>query len=137
LAPPTINARRKKTGHFWQGRYGAAVMDEDHLIATFRYILHKHVEASLAVSPAVWRCSSAASYLKGVDDGLTETGPILQRVPNIMALLTENKTAFEDFVVRDDETIGRPRGDKKFLEKLEHKTGRSLKTGKRGPKPGK
>jgi putative transposase len=131
----TINARRKKTGHFWQGRYGAAVMDENHLVASFRYILRNPVEAGLAASPAAWRWSSAASYLKGVDDGLTETGPMLSRFPNMKALLSADKMAFEDFVVRDDETIGRPRGDMKFLEKLERKTGRKLIAQKRGPKP--
>ena len=38
-----INARQKKTGHFWQGRYGAAVMDESHLVAAFHYILRNPV----------------------------------------------------------------------------------------------
>lgn len=38
-------------------------------------------------------------------------------------------------VVRDDETIGRPRGDAAFLAKIERKTGRQLIPAKRGPKP--
>ena len=28
-----IQARRKRSGHFWQGRFGAVAMDEDHLAA--------------------------------------------------------------------------------------------------------
>jgi putative transposase len=28
-----IQARRKRSGHFWQGRYGAVAMDEQHLAA--------------------------------------------------------------------------------------------------------
>jgi len=28
-----IQARRKRTGHFWQGRFGAVAMDESHLAA--------------------------------------------------------------------------------------------------------
>ncbi|WP_229184025.1 transposase [Bradyrhizobium oropedii] len=31
-----IQARRKRTGHFWQGRFGAAAMDEPHLAAPLR-----------------------------------------------------------------------------------------------------
>ena len=30
-----IHARTSKTGHFWQGRFGAVAMDEDHLAAAF------------------------------------------------------------------------------------------------------
>jgi REP element-mobilizing transposase RayT len=32
-----LHQRRRRTGHFWQGRFGAVVMDEDHLTAAFRY----------------------------------------------------------------------------------------------------
>ena len=31
-----IHSRRKRTGHFWQGRFGAVAMDEPHLAAAFR-----------------------------------------------------------------------------------------------------
>ena len=34
----TIQARRKRTGHFWQGRFGAVAMDEEHLAAALRYV---------------------------------------------------------------------------------------------------
>ena len=39
-APPyagVIHARRKRTGHFWQGRFGCVAMDEAHLAAALRY----------------------------------------------------------------------------------------------------
>jgi len=31
-----VHARRKRTGHFWQGRFGSVVMDEAHLAAAVR-----------------------------------------------------------------------------------------------------
>jgi len=130
-----INARRRRTGHFWQGRYGAAVMDEDHLAAAFRYILRNPVTAGLADSPAQWRWSSAASYLRGSDDGLTVTGPMRARFPDIKALLAGGGPETGDLLVRDDETIGRPRGSSAFLGRLERKTGRTLRPAKRGPRP--
>src|SRR6202522_4305331 len=33
-----IHARLKRTGHFWQGRFGCVVMDEAHLAAALRYV---------------------------------------------------------------------------------------------------
>jgi putative transposase len=133
----TVNARRRRTGHFWQGRYGAAVMDEEHLAAAFRHVLRNPVAAGLAEAPERWRWSSAAAYLKGARDGLTETGPMLSRFPDMRALLRGKISPFDGLVVRDDETVGRPRGSMKFLEQLERKTKRSLKPEKRGPRPQK
>jgi putative transposase len=126
-----LNARRRRTGHFWQGRYGAAVMDEDHLVSAFRYILMNPVAAGLAKTPAKWPWSSAAAYLRGVADGLTDTGPMLARFPDIGSLLGEADGA----AVRDDETIGRPLGTKAFVARIENKTGRRLQSARRGPKP--
>ena len=131
------NAQRRKTGHFWQGRYGCAVMDENHLAAAFRYILRNPVAAKLCASPQQWKWSSARAYLKSRDDKLTDTAPMLSRFPDIASLLLADNEAFEDFTVRDDETIGRPRGSAAFLKQLERKTGRNLTPGKRGPKPAK
>jgi putative transposase len=37
--------------------------------------------------------------------------------------------------LRAAESIGRPLGDDRFLARLERRAGRSLKPGKRGPKP--
>ena len=130
-----VNARRRRTGHFWQGRYGAAVMDEAHLVAAFRYILRNPVAAGLVREPEHWRWSSAAAYLKGRRDGLTDTAPMLSRFPDMKALLKGGLADAGEAVVRDDETIGRPRGDAAFLAKIERKTGRQLIPAKRGPKP--
>lgn len=130
-----VNARRKRTGHFWQGRYGAAAMDEDHLAAAFRYILRNPVEAGLARQPEQWHWSSAAAYLKGRPDGLTSTAPMLSRFPDMAALLKDEGA--EGPAVPDDETIGRPRGGPAFLARIERRTGRALAPGKRGPKPKK
>jgi putative transposase len=130
-----VNARRKRTGHFWQGRYGAAVMDEEHLTAAFRYLLLNPVAAGLAKSPAAWKWSSARAYLRGGNDGLTDTGPMLERFPDMAELFAENDAEAAPRPVRDDETIGRPLGSKAFIARLERKTGRQLVAAKRGPKP--
>ena len=33
-----VHARLKRTGHFWQGRFGRVAMDEAHLGAALRYV---------------------------------------------------------------------------------------------------
>ena len=130
-----LNSRRKRTGHFWQGRFGAAVMDEDHLTAAFRYVLLNPVKAKLVDSPDKWPWSSAKAYLKGKSDGFTTTDAMRSRFPAMKSLLTVKALDADDLTVKADETIGRPRGSADFIAKLEVKTGRTLLPEKRGPKP--
>ena len=42
-----IQARRKRSGHFWQGRFGAVAMDDEHLAAALRYVSLNPVRARL------------------------------------------------------------------------------------------
>ena len=42
-----IHARMKRTGHFWQGRFGCVAMDEAHLGAAVRYVTLNPVRARL------------------------------------------------------------------------------------------
>jgi len=76
-----IHARRKRTGHFWQGRFGAAVMDEEHLVAALRYVSLNPVRARLVKRAQDWRWSSTRAHLTGKDDGLTARAPIRERYP--------------------------------------------------------
>src|SRR5260370_38000790 len=70
-----VNAVRRRTGHFWQGRFGAVAMDEDHLAAAFRYVSLNPVRARLAARAQDWRWSSARAHLAFGADGWTATGP--------------------------------------------------------------
>ena len=42
-----LNARRKRSGHFWQGRFGCVALDEAHLAAAVRYVCLNPVRARL------------------------------------------------------------------------------------------
>jgi REP element-mobilizing transposase RayT len=61
-----IHARRKRTGHFWQGRFGCVAMDEEHLAAALRYVSLNPVRApsstvrATGAGPACGRISAAA-----------------------------------------------------------------------------
>ncbi len=130
-----IHARRRHTGHFWQGRFGAVVMDEAHLAAALRYVSLNPVRARLVRRAQDWRWSSVRAHLTGRKDGLTAPAPIRERFPRFADLLAEGHDAELYAPLRQAETIGRPLGDAAFLAAIERATKRRLRPGKRGPKP--
>ena len=129
-----IQARRKRSGHFWQGRFGAAAMDEQHLAAALRYVSLNPVRARLVERAQDWRWSSTRAHLRGKDDGVTALAPIKERFPRFADLLESEPEADLFSRLRAAESVGRPLGDDRFLARLERLTGRPLKPGKRGPK---
>lgn len=131
-----VHARLKRTGHFWQGRFGCVAMDEAHLGAALRYVALNPVRARLVEHAQDWRWSSAAA-LVGVttDDGVTCAAPVLERYPNFADLLSAGEDDVMSARLRRAETIGRPVGSDLFLESLERESGRVLRPGRRGPKP--
>lgn len=129
-----IHAREKKTGHFWQGRFGCVAMDEAHLAAAIRYEILNPVRAHLVERAGDWRWSSAKAHLLDQDDGLTERAPVLQRYGDFQQFLGGeiDLSTFER--LRRAEATGRPVGDIAFVARLEAVTRRSLAPAKRGPK---
>ncbi len=132
-----IHARRRRTGHFWQGRFGAAVMDEAHLAAALRYVSLNPVRARLVERPQDWRWSSTRAHLTGKDDGITARAPIKERIPDFADLLGSAPEPELFSRLRAAESIGRPLGDERFLARIERLTKRRLRPGKRGPKAGR
>ena len=130
-----VHARRKRTGHFWQGRFGAVVMDEAHLAAALRYVSLNPVRARMVARAQDWRWSSTRAHLRGKDDGLTARAPIRERFPRFADLLATEPESDVFARLRAAESIGRPLGSDRFLAKIERLTKRRLKPGKRGPKP--
>ena len=129
-----IHAREKRTGHFWQGRFGAVAMDEAHLAAALRYIAQNPVRARLGARPQDWPWSSVHAHLAGRADGITALAPVLERHPDFAAFIAgPDEAAF--LRLRRAETIGRPLGDEAFLARLEAATKRPLRAQTRGPKP--
>jgi len=130
-----IHARRRRTGHFWQGRYGAVAMDEDHLAAAYRYVNLNPVRARLVERAEAWRWSSARALLGLGEDGLTDLTPAGQRFSRFGDLLEAEEDEEATSRLRKGETVGRPVGSDRFLAELESKTGRVFRALKRGPKP--
>ena len=130
-----VHARLKRTGHFWQGRYGSVVMDEPHLLAAIRYVLVNPVRAGMVANAADWRWSSAQAHLGlRTDDGLTDTALAAALIPDFHAFLNDAADHLMTAELRRAESTGRPIGSLEFLKKLETRTGRSLAPGKPGRK---
>jgi len=130
-----LHARLKRTGHFWQGRFGCVAMDEAHLQAALRYVALNPVRAGLTERAVDWAWSSARALVGDGDDGITATQAVLSRYPDFAALLAAGEDEALSSNLRKAEQVGRPIGDAAFLEQLEKDSGRVLKRGRPGPKP--
>ena len=71
-----INARFRWTGHLFQGRFGAVVMDEAHLLAAARCIALNPVVAGLVSRAEDWPWSSTRAQLAGEHDDLATVAPL-------------------------------------------------------------
>jgi REP-associated tyrosine transposase len=66
LYAETFNRRHNRSGHLFQGRYGAVRIEtEEQLLVTARYIALNPVEARLCADPAHWPWSSHAALVGG------------------------------------------------------------------------
>jgi putative transposase len=128
-----INARARRTGHLWQGRFGSVAMDEAHLHAAFRYVALNPVRARLVARAEDWAWSSTRALIAGKDDHVVAVAPVLERVGEFAAFLGQE---FDEDVgyaaLRRAETIGRPVGSAAWLAAMEARSGRVLAPGKRG-----
>ncbi|MGJ4856822.1 transposase [Labrys sp. La1] len=129
-----VHAREKRTGHFWQGRYGAVAMDEAHLLHAVRYVSLNPVRAGLVERAQDWPWASTRAHLFGQEDGITSLSPVRQRIADFSDLLDNVDEAMFNRI-RRAESIGRPLGDAAFIDRIAVLTGREVRPGKRGPKP--
>jgi len=131
----TINARFRWTGHLFQGRFGAVVMDEPHLLAAARYIALNPVVAGLVSRAQDWPWSSARAHLAGEDDELATVRPLRALVPDFAALLAAPADPETTARIERGPAIGRPLGAPEWVGALERRLRRRLAPGKPGPKP--
>lgn len=110
-------------------------MDERYLLRAARYVELNPVRARRCRVAWRWRWSSAAAHVDGREDGLVRVGPLLERVKDWRAFLTEALEADEAEALRRHERTGRPLGKPAFLDRIEETLGRIVRPAKRGRKP--
>jgi putative transposase len=131
-----VSARAGWTGHLFQGRFASVAMDEDHLLAAFRYIALNPVKARLTKRPQDWPWSSAPALLAGRSTPHVDVAPALARIEDPAAFLSGEDDAeglWRSLLAA--ETVGRPLGAADWVKALEAKLGVRLTPKKRGPPP--
>ena len=128
-----INFRENWRGYLWQGRYASFPMDEHYLHRAVRYVELNPVKAKLVDAPEKWKWSSAPAHLMGTSDDLVNVEPMLKRVDNWSAYLSEGSDRY-DGLIQLHERTGRPLGSDTFIDELEKISGRPLRPQKPGPK---
>ena len=129
-----VNTREGWKGHLWQGRFFSYPLDNSYLLAAVRYIEMNPVRAGLVDSPDRYPWSSAAAHLRGYDDRLVRTKPLLEIVGDWEAFLFDPLSSKEYGDLKRHEKTGRPLGDSNFIEQIEKSLKRTLQRQKPGPK---
>ena len=110
-------------------------MDEDHLMAAFRYVALNPVRAGLARTAADWPWSSTRAHIAGADSDYVVVAPALSRVGDFAGFVAQSADDGGRWTdVLRAELIGRPVGARAWVEQLEARTGRALLPFKRGRK---
>jgi len=130
-----IGARGRWTGHLFQGRFGSVAMDEDHLMAAFRYVALNPVKAGLARAAADWPWSSTGAHIAGQSTPYVAVEPALARIGDFAAFVDQTGDEARWGDVLKAELIGRPVGAEAWVRQLENQLGRDFSPRKRGPKP--
>jgi len=123
-----INFREGWRGHLWQGRFSSFIMGEAYLLACTRYVELNPVRASLVKIPKDWHWSSARPHMKGKDNLLVKTKPLLEIVNKPWEdFLSVDVQEQEIALFRKHEQTGRPLGTDSFIGTMEHHLDRRLK----------
>ena len=75
------NKEYKRTGHFWEERFYAELINDDlQLLSTMVYMHLNPVKARLCKRPTAWKFSGANYYLNGVSNNLLTPPDIYMRL---------------------------------------------------------
>jgi putative transposase len=122
------NARYDWRGHLWQERFYSVVMDEPHTLSAMRYVELNPVRAGLAATAQDWRWSSARGNLSLISDPLIDKKDTRHPlVSDWREFLSEPVVERELEQLRRRTRVGRPSGDSDFIDRIEAKSGRSVR----------
>lgn len=123
-----VNGRQKRSGHLFQGRYKAVLVDADsYLLELVRYLHLNPVRANMVVSPDDYPWSSHRAYCA------VETIPWLVTEPTLSMLATNRERAVQAYADFIRDGLGQERrpefhgegsvdsrvfGDDEFVERL-------------------
>jgi len=121
-----INQRKKQTGHLFQGRYKALLLDVDtYLLELVRYIHNNPVRARMVKAPEEYRWSSHSAYLGSISVPWLTTDLVLAQFSSTKDKAVELYRQFVLNGMAEDyrkefyhgESVGQIIGDDHFAEK--------------------
>jgi putative transposase len=134
-----VNRAHDWRGHLWQGRYFASVLDESYLWAAIRYVELNPVRAGMVERAEDYPWSSARAHCGMRADPVLCAKPQWKRqisaVADWSAWLQEGLARAELETLRRNGPKGLPCGTEQFIDDLEQRTGRCLRSRPRGPRP--
>ena len=118
----------ESVGHLWQDRFKSqAIEKERYLLSCGRYIERNPVKAGIIDSPEDYPYGSAAYYVLGKEDGLTQEDPLFRPFGN---QLSQRRERYKEFIRAFDqeeeelfERLESPRGSREFVNRLVRKKG--------------
>ena len=119
------NRKLKRTGHLFQGRFKAILVDQDsYLLELVRYIHLNPLRANLVNNPDLYRWSSHISYRKGADTSWLTTDWVLSQFNTDQTTARELywnfiQDGFTDGYMKEFHSgsfEGRALGDEQFIE---------------------
>jgi len=125
-----INKKKKRTGHLFQGRYKAILVDGDsYLLELVRYIHNNPVRAGLVNDPVDYPWSSHCAYLGKNDIPFLTTDLVLGQFGNKLSVSCKRYQNFVRKSLNEDsreefyagQVDSRVLGDDRFVDKIMNK----------------
>ena len=118
-----VNRKYGRSGHLFQGRYKAFIVDKErYLLALGRYIHLNPVRAGVVRRPEDFGWSSYRDYLSAISDGLVDTDETLGLFSKRRGLAKRRYREFVDGGLRErsplEKAIGSILGDEGFRESV-------------------
>ncbi|MBI4063536.1 MAG: transposase [Elusimicrobia bacterium] len=114
-----FNAKAKRSGHLWQGRFFSSVLDEQYTYAAVRYVERNPVRAGLVIKAEEYFWSSAKAHISKIPNPILSYCPLLEEIPNWSDYLTDEEDARFLSGIRHATHRGRPTGKEEFISRME------------------
>jgi putative transposase len=138
---PFVNARYRRTGTLWEGRFRACLVDRgDYVLACHRYIELNPVRAAMVVAPLEYAWSSHRANAEGHHDPLLSSHDDYRRLGSDDASRRAAYRALFEGCVTEEQTASirshlaaqRAYGSDRFRAAIERQVGRSMQVTPRG-----
>ncbi len=132
------NARKSRSGHFWQNRFFSCMLDRSHFFTALRYVERNPVRAGLVKCADEFRWSSAKTHIGESMTEWLEMEPWIGGFTHDQWGLYLKADTFSEAEqqVRASTYTGRPAGSLEFVKAAESMLGRTLSP-KKGGRPQK